>query len=538
MKTKALAITLALCMLLGLLAGCGDSGEGAGNYVGAENVTNDYDLITVPGSDYQYKKYKDMTEEKITLTYFHFDQDETVKLLADRFMKIYPNIEVKVQFEDVGTNGTTLGTLVTNGQAPDVIMITDEAYALSNMYLSDISAYFDSDEETKLLPETIRGTGVGTGLGTFHLEGGQRYAVPVKFFPCTFFVDRDVLETLNIKVPAQNWTWGEMIQLIKDATQPASLDGMAYYGLGTYNRLDSYYGIAAGQKYIGEFGFNGKTFDLSDWAIGEQEFSDLKLNGYVAPDRDTRANQLWTGDGSKWFGETGHVAVFGEAFWTFQNLWNTEYYLENFDMDIIPYVVPAVSEADAKADHHSIATIDWGGITPSCKYPREAYELLKFMSFGVDGWHTRCEIYADENNVNGSGMPLKAASMPVPITTDQGVWDKYINDVYCVGMDEEHTQHWKDFFASCMQPISFGWTSIAGYKTFCDDYFNAIGDGKGIHTLVDTGVAMAADYVDEATRKANYYHADAMLKYFGPGGYNVLSESEQTYYQQLKDSNT
>lgn len=533
MKTKALAITLALCLLLGLLAGCGDDGGGgSGNYVGAENVTNDYDLITVEGSDHQYKKYKDMTEEKITLTYFHFDQDETVKLLADRFMQIYPNIEVKVQFEDVGTNGTTLGTMVTNGQSPDVIMVSDEAYALSNMYLSDISAYFDSDEETKLLPETIRGTGTGTGLGTFHLEGGQRYAVPVKFFPGVFFIDRNVLETLNLRVPTQNWTWPEMIQLIKDATKPASLDGMIYYGLGTYNRLDSYYGIAAGQQYIGEFGFDGKKFDLSDWAVGEQEFSDLRLGGYVAPERDTPANQMWTGDGSKWFGETSHVAVFGEAFWTFQNLWNTETYRENFDMDIVPYVVPAVSSADAGANHHSIATIDYGSITPACKYRREAYELLKFMSFGIDGWYTRCEIYADEASVNAAGMPLKAASMPAPITTDKGVWDKYI-EMYCAGMDEEHTEHWKNYFASCMQPISFGWTSIAGYHTFCDDYFNDI----GIHNLVDTGKAQAADYVDDANRKANYYHADAMIKYFGPNGYNVLSESEQSFYEQMKTDN-
>ena len=529
MKTKALAITLALCLLLGLLAGCSGGGGGAGNYVGATEVTNDYDLIKVEGSDHEYKKYKDMTEEKITLTYFHFDQDETVKLLADRFMQIYPNIEVKVQYENVLTNSTTLGTLVTNQQAPDIIMFSDEAYALSNMYLSDISAYWNSDEETKNLADTIN----GAGLGTFHLEGGQRYAAPIKFFPCALYIDRNVLNTLNLKVPTQNWTWSEMIQLIKDATQPASIDGMAYYGLGEYNRLDSLYGIAAGQQYIGEFGFDGKTFDLRKWAIGEQEFSNLKLSGYVAPKPETQANEDWTGDWEKWFGETGHVALFTEAFWTFQNLWNTEAYRNNFDLDIVPYVVPAVSEADAGADHHTIATIDWGGITPSCKYPREAYELLKFMSFGVDGWYTRCEIYADLSNTNASGTPLKHFEMPVPITKDKDVWEKYITEVYCTGMDEEHTQHWRNFFASCMQPISFGWTSIAGYKTFCDEYFNSI----GIHDLVDAGTVQAADYVDEANKKANWYHADAMLKYFGPNGYNVLSESEQTYYQQLRDSN-
>ena len=529
MKKKILALCLALCLTGGVLAGCSGSEGGSGNYVGAENVTNEYDLVTVEGSDHQYKKYKDMTEEKITLTYFHFDQDETVKLLADRFMQIYPNIEVKVQYTAVGDYNTTLNTLVVNGEAPDVIMHSDADYALSNRLIADISAYWDSDEETKNLADTIN----SAGLGTYHLEGGQRYSVPVKFFPCAMYIDLNVLETLNLKVPTQNWTWSEMIQLIKDATVPNSPDGMAYFGLGAYTRLDSYYGIAAGQQYIGEFGFNGEKFDLSAWAVGEQEFSNLKLSGYVAPETETDEMEKWTGEWEGWFGNTGHCAVFSEAFWTFQNIWNTDSYHENFDLDIVPYVVPAVSEADAGSNHHAIATIDYGGITPSCKYPREAYELLKFMSFGVDGWYTRCEIYANENNTNSAGVALKHFEMPVPITKDEGVWEKYINEVYCAGMDEKHTEHWRNYFESCMQPISFGWTSIAGYWNFCDEYFNSI----GIHGLVDNGSAQAADYVEEATRKANYYHAQAMLDYFGSGGYNVLSESEVAKYEQMVKDN-
>ena len=101
--------------------------------------------------------------------------------------------------------------------------------------------------------------------------------------------------------------------------------------------------------------------------------------------------------------------------------------------------------------------------------------------------------------------------------------------------DEEHVEHWRNYFASCLQPISFGWTSIAGYWNFCDEYFNSI----GIHTLVDTGAAQAADYVDEATRMANYYHAQAMLDYFGPDSlYNILNEEEVALYQQMVSENS
>ena len=539
MKKRIISALLAVIMAVGAVTGCdngstsqqttgGGNASASGGYAASDVVTNDYDLITVDGSSHQYKKYKDMTDDNITLTYFHFDQDETVQLLAKRFMQIYPNITVNVQYERVADYNTTLSTLVSNGQSPDIIMHSDCDYALSNMLLSDISSYWNSDEETQMVADTVN----SAQLGTYHLEGGQRYSVPVKFFPGALFVDRNVLETLNLKVPTQQWTWSEMVQLIKDATVQNSPDGMAYYGLGYYNRLDSYYGIAARQDIIGEFGFTGKKFDLSEWAVGEQEFANLKLGGYIAPSTETQAMEDWCGDWEGWAGNTGHAAVFSEAFWSFQNTWNTPTYKEAYNLDIVPYVVPAVSSADAGTGHHSIATIDYGGITTACKYRREAYELLKFMSFGVDGWYTRCEIYADESIVNSSGTALKYDVMPVPITKDPELWNKYI-DVFCAGMDDEHIQLWRDYFASCMQPISFGWTNIAGYWNFCDEYFNAI----GIHDLVDAGTAQAADYVEEANRKANYYHAQAMIDYFGPTGYNVLSESELAEYQQMTAEN-
>jgi multiple sugar transport system substrate-binding protein len=240
----------------------------------------------------------------------------------------------------------------------------------------------------------------------------------------------------------------------------------------------------------------------------------------------------WAGDWEAWCGATGHVALFTEAFWTYQGTWATENY-EQYNLDIIPYVVPAVSEEDASADHHTIATIDFGGVTTSCKYPREAYELLKFMSFGVDGWLTRIELYNNTDYVNSSGLALKYDVMPAPITTNEEVWSQYI-DMYCADMDDEHRGYWEEYFASCMQPIPYGWTSIAGYWNYCAEYFNSI----GIHDLVDAGTAQAADYVDEATMKANLYHAQAMLDYFGESGYNILSDDEVALYTQMVEDNS
>lgn len=521
MRKKLLATVLAMSMTVGLV-GCGNGNRQAVES-GNVSMTNEVEEVEIDGIT--YKKAKDITTDDIELTYFHFDQEETVKYLAERFMQIYPNIKVNPVYENVQTYNDTLNALIGDHNPPDVIMFSDCDYALSNFLLNDITELWNSDPETKEIASTIN----DCGLGMYGTE--RRWAVPVKFFPGVMYIDLNVLKTLNVEAPPRNWTWDQMIQLIRDCTVPDPSGGMQYFGMGFYNRLDSYYGIAAAQTVQGEFGFDGKQFDLGIWAVGEQQMADLQQGGYIAPVKETVAMETWMGDFEGWCGASSHVALFTEAFWTFQGTWNTESW-DQYNMDIIPYVVPAVSKEDAESDHHSIATIDWGGLTTACEHPREAYELLKFMSFGQDGWKTRIQLYNDETQVNSNNLPLKNDVMPAPITTDEEVWDQYI-DMFCKGMDDEHTGYWREYFDSCLQPIPYGWTAIAGYWNYCDEYFNSI----GIHDKVDSGTAKAADFVDEATTKANYYHATAMLNYFGPSGYNVLSDDDLKYYEDMKANN-
>lgn len=523
MRKKLLAMMLTMSMAVGLV-GCGGGGNQGGTDSGTAKISNETEEVEIEGIT--YSKAKDITKDDIELTYFHFDQDETVEYLAKRFMKIYPNIKVNVVYENVATYNDTLLTLVSNNETPDVIMYSDADFALSNSLLADITELWNSDPETKEVASTINDCNIGC-FGT-----SKRFAVPVKFFPGVMYIDMNVLKKLNVEAPSRNWTWDEMIQLIKDCTVKDSPDNMAYYGCGYYNRLDSYYGIAAAQTVQGEFGFNGTEFDLTAWAIGEQQFADLKQGGYIAPLKDTIEMEQWMGDFEGWCGASSHVALFTEAFWTYQGTFATENW-KQYNMDVVPYVVPAVSEDDAKASHHSIATIDFGGLTTSCQHPREAYELLKFMSFGKDGWKTRIQLYNDEEQKNSSGLALKYDVMPAPITTDEDVWNQYI-DMYCKGLDDEHVGYWKEYFESCLQPIPYGWTNIAGYWNYCDEYFNKL----DIHNTVDSGSKKAADFVDEATAKANYYHATAMLQYFGKEGYNVLSDEEIKKYEEMVKENS
>ena len=111
--------------------------------------------------------------------------------------------------------------------------------------------------------------------------------------------------------------------------------------------------------------------------------------------------------------------------------------------------------------------------------PREAYELLKFMSFGQDGWKTRIELYNDETQKNSKGLVnLNMTLCRHLLQLTQQKSGMITLRCTCKGMDDEHVKLWKEYFVSCMQPIPYGWTSIAGYWNYCNEYFNKI----DIHT--------------------------------------------------------
>ena len=522
-KKLLVSMTLVASMLVGVAAcGGGNTETGSTNQGSTDKGTTSNggsNGTETAGGQEVFGGYK-VTTEEITLTFWHYEDATTIKYLAEKFMEMYPNITV--EHKNITDMSTDLSAAAAAGTFPDVFEGTDSDTALANMYWADITEYWNADPENQNLMGTINEYGIGM------FDTNVRYAAPMLCWPSAVFIDRNVIETLNLDMPRTDWTWDEMIQLIKDAT--VYDPDMQYFGLGYYNRLDSLYGIAAVSPEVrqikGEFGFNGEDFDLSYWAIGEQQFSDLKLAGYVAPQQSTQEMEDWTGDWDTWFGATGRVAVFSEGLWTYQNLWGTDGYQEQYGLDIVPYVTPNVVD---EKEHNVISTMYMGGVSTSCKYPLEAYLLLKFMGWGIDGWNARLEIYKDPSVVNESGVALKHAQMPMPLTLDEKVWEGYKS---LFPQDEDRKPYWDDFFASVTRPVPYGWYSIAGYWNFCDQYFNKI----GIHDLVDNGSAKAADYTEQATEQANYYHAEAMISYFGPSGYNVLSEEELAKYQAVVDS--
>lgn len=143
MRKKLLALALSMSMVFGL-AGCGNKGSddsvgGKDSKSESTNVSGKTEEKEINGI--KYNVATDLTKDDIELTYFHFDQKETVEYLADRFMELYPNITVKPVYNEVATYNQTLNTLVSNQDAPDVVMYSDADFALSNYLLRDVKDF-------------------------------------------------------------------------------------------------------------------------------------------------------------------------------------------------------------------------------------------------------------------------------------------------------------------------------------------------------------------------------------------------------------
>lgn len=437
--------------------------------------------------------------EDITLTYYHFGENEMVEYLAGEFERTHSNITVNVVYEDEAVYMEKLLEYQEKDALPDVFVFAECDSVLEYGMLSDISEYYNADEETRELLDTI----VENRIGCY--ETTARWAVPVTILPSIMYVDGQVATKLGQELPTQAWTWDEMLSFVKNCTVYDHSDGV-HFGLSSVIELDRYYAIAANQTALGEFGFDGTQFHMVTWLSGEEQISDLDMAGYVAPLQGTVDMKDWTGDENTWCGDTGRVAVLAESFEDF----------EGFSQKVLPYPMPILEEGNS-ATHNTFARMELGGVSATCEHPEEAYELLKFMSYGIDGWNARIQFYHENKN---------AAVDSIPCTKNETTWKAYV-DMYCAGMNDADKTLWENYFASCKRPIPNGEGVIAGFSSYREEYFDKL---DSFHGIVDLG-NRPEQLVQEAEKNANRYHAEAMLAYFGAEGYDILDKDAIALYE-------
>jgi len=517
MKKKMVCLLMAATLAGGLLSGCGGSSNDApsssadSSSASSGNSSASADNSTAStddggSSDASGGALPEMTTENITLTYMHFDNEQLVNAVAEAFMAKYPNITVQTSaFSTDGYNDTLLN-LVQSGQTPDCFMILGNCdFALSNALLGDMTPYWEADPENQNILPSINSAKLGY-YGT-----DKKLATPIKFFPDAIYCDLNVFETLNVDAPPTNWTWDEMINAFKAATNTDA----GTYGFNQFHSLVTYYPISNGNNLIGEFGWDGKSFNMDQWAAGVNQWAELVNGKYHAPYGDTDEMEAWTGDRTMWAAYTGKLGFQIDAWWTYLNLFDTPDY-RNRGMEWVPYTTPASQSG------YVFGVLDFGGISSSTAHPREAYELLKWMGWGAEGWQTKLDAYQDVETY--ADLPLYRQAMPCPITLDEAIWKEFqesfyptaasrtyqsvydpVNgeDLVTADEDTKYGKYFDDFFANCKNPVPFGDCQIPGFADFLATSYFAVGDTLGVEDQVRIEGKNANDFAAELQQKGN-----------------------------------
>lgn len=524
MKSKKLtSLALAAAMTATLFAGCGGGNDDPAPTTNPGNSGDNQENTDNPGnSDAENPGEENntqtglapMTTDEIELTYMHFDNDLVVKHVAEAFMKKYPNIKVKTQaFSTDGYNDTLLN-MINAKKVPDCYMVLGNCdFALSNGFYGDFTEYWENDPENQNLLTSLNDYKIGY-FGT-----DKKLATPIKYFPDVMYADLAVFEKLNVPIPDPNdWKWEDWVNSVKAGTSAAD----QIYGFNEYHSPITYYPVANDPNCIGEFGWDGHRFNMETWADGVNLWAELINSGYRAPYGNTPENEAWTGAVDTWAAYTGKLTWQIDAFWTYINLFDTPDY-RNKGMEWVPYCVPTNSAGT------TFGVLDMGSISTGTKYPREAYELLKWMGWGVEGWKAKLEAY--KTLVDDAGNPVYRNAMPAPITLDADIWEEFTQSFYptekerkyqsvddptfggqlvTAEEDQKYGKYFDAYFKNVTRPVAFGDTQIPGFQAFIDGVYRHAVDDTDVEVLVRDQGKNAHDYAAEMAAKALEYNQQAL----------------------------
>jgi len=497
---KVISVLLVFVICLGMLTACGGndpadngkddvevSADDKGKQGGDDAQKSDASTDDKDSEAVSQKSLPPMTEEKIKLTYCSWENEVLTTHLAQKFMEKYPNITVEVITLPLDGYNDALLNLVSTGQMPDAFWILGECdFAINNHLLGDMTEYWENDPEADNVLTTIN-------EGKYGYYGTDRkWATPVKFFPETIFANKTVFEQLNVEMPPMDWTWEEMVEYIKDMTVPEQ----GIFGFNQYRTIVTWYPVASDDNVWGEFGWDGSKFDMTNWADGVNLQAELVNGKFHAPPFDSDEAEAAFGDRTMWAAYSGKIAFQFDAWWTFNNLFATEEYLD-LGLVYVPYVVP---RAKGTSSTRMMGTLDFGGISSATDHPREAYELLKFMNWNEEGWLAKIEGYKTLTNADGSKLSVDA----LPITLSKNVWQQVRE--FFPGSDDPYGRgpYFDYFLDHCKEPVPYGGTIIPGFGTFIAEGYAGAED-----EVFNNGVN-AHDLAPDLTEKANAANAAAM----------------------------
>ncbi len=422
---KLVSLLLALAMVLGMVPA-----------VMADEAAAS-DLLTI-------------TEEEITLTYAACDEDyELTMELADQFMEQYPNITVEVLELDPSTYTEGLGNLASEQNLPDVFWMQQVTDAVANGWALRLDDYYAADPDAAEISASIL---------KMAQVGGRRYSIPAKSRPMIAVVNKTIYDNYNVELPSPEWDWDEFITSIEAVAHPEEY----YFGFG-HN--------ASVEYFMSRFGWDGNSYTFDDnWVMLEETFADLRARKVADNMTDVEKESI-LGDVSATADSRGRVAVNITSF-----VWGASVYVDGTKeaetgCEYLIYPVP--SPVGTNPDDMWFSCISKG-----TKYPNEAWELAKWMTWGAEATMLRNQWFLDNEVLQNS----------LPMIDNEAVW---------ADAKEKAPEKLKDYF-EYVKPISPSIDTHAPNIIWCNVlyYFGGV-PGKfasGESNPADMAASLRAEY--------------------------------------------
>lgn len=464
-------------------------------------------LCAIASAEATYNMPELNTTDPITVTFMTWDDFELTRALADKFTEKYPNITIEIIETTTADVTGTLTNLAADNNMPDVFFWLDLDPLLANYLMLDITEYIENDEEaqTKLYP-SLRNVGYVDGKRCFFMVGEN--------LPATIYLDKAVFDKLNVELPSQDWTWEEMLELIETMTD-------ASQGIWSYNYFMgpvTLGPIALTDNVTGEFGWDGENYHFgSGWVEMMEKQSEYARLGYQAIQSSEEYLAVVPDD--MWPGESGHVAIQMDAYWTMNNIYTQTAALER-GLQMVPYNVPI---GEGVENGGQFSWLDMVSISKDCQHPREAYEVAKFLTWGKDGWLARAELYptltrdvtdAETGEVTQELIYRLPGSLPM-------IQDEEVSAAMAAIMpDLGYWNDWEAFFNAIQNPVTFGGRTIPGFNTFITDYYHGsdYAGYTGIEAAINASAIDPYDYTDKLDAAGRQYYEDAMAVFYSVYG--------------------
>jgi multiple sugar transport system substrate-binding protein len=303
-----------------------------------------------------------------------------------------------------------------------------------------------------------------------------------------------VFERLNVPMPDYNWTYEEMLDLIRYMTRP----DQGIFGYNYFIGPITYAPIVLNDA-LSEFGWDGQNYNLGGaWADALNLVAEFRRLGNQAI--------IWTeewmavsGDASQWPGNSGRVAMQLDAWWTLNNIYAKSEAIE-LGIDMVPYVVPRGANS---VTNRKPSFLDFGAISAGTRNPREAYEALKWMSWSEEAWYHRLDGFW--NLTDEAGNRLYDLPNCLPTVDSPALWAEY-RKLY------PPDPAYDAFFELCREPVPLGGQGILGFDEWLGTvYFGGDYNGVvGVEAAVFQGAINAHDAVADLNAKGRAYFEEMM----------------------------